>query len=145
MSPHKIIRSINHRERFSLSFLASNKFDALIYVANVTQLCTTDESYMLKEIYKKIIKKSSIPLIFILNKADCLDSEKEDISDIIDRYRNYLNEIGFKKVKNGFSENLTGKEKKELKIIQTLFPDLNSTGLPEVEKYIEKIIGGNND
>ena len=42
-------------------------------------------------------------------------------------------------VKNGFSENLTGKEKKELKIIQTLFPDLNSTGLPEVEKYIEKI------
>lgn len=145
----------------TLSFLASNKFDALIYVANATQLCTTDESYMLKEIYKKIIKKSSIPLIFILNKADCLDSEKEDISDIIDRYRNYLNEIGFKEivifplsskaarilkmVKNGFSENLTGKEKKELKIIQTLFPDLNSTGLPEVEKYIGKIIGGNND
>ena len=43
------------------------------------------------------------------------------------------------------SEKLTGKEKKELKNIQILFPDLISTGLPEVEKYIEKIIGGKND
>ena len=102
-----------------------------------------------------------MPVIFVLNKADQLDSEKEDISEIVDSYVNYLTEIGFenpnafpvsskaarilKMVKNGFSENLTGKEKKELKIIQTLFPDLNSTGLPEVEKYIEKIIGGNND
>ena len=48
-------------------------------------------------------------------------------------------------VRNGLYENLTGKEKKELKVIQSVFSDLNSTGLPEVEKYIEKIIGGNND
>lgn len=151
----------NTHHDITLKFLTSNKFNALIYVANATQLCTTDESIMLKEIYKNVVDKNKTPVIFVLNKADCLDSEKEEISDIIDRYRIYLNEIGFKEivifplsskaarilkmVKNGFSENLTGKEKKELKIIQTLFPDLNSTGLPEVEKYIEKIIGGNND
>ena len=148
----------NTHHDITLKFLTSNKFEALIYVANATQLCTTDEEILLKEIYKKVVNKNEIPVIFILNKSDCLDSEKENI---IERYRIYLEEIGFKNpvlfplsskaarilkmVRNGLYENLTGKEKKELKVIQTVFSDLNSTGLPEVEKYIEKLIGGNND
>ncbi len=151
----------NTHHDITLKFLTSNKFDALIYVANTTQLCTTDESIMLKEIYKNVVDKNKTPVIFVLNKADCLDPEKEDVTEIIERYRNYLEEIGFnnamvyplssksarilKMVRNDLSENLTGKEKKELRTIQALFPDLDSTGLPEVEKYIEKIIGGNND
>lgn len=151
----------NTHHDITLKFLTSNKFEALIYVANATQLCTTDEEILLKEIYKKVVNKNEIPVIFILNKSDCLDSEKENITDIIERYRIYLEEIGFKNpvlfplsskvarilkmVRNGLYENLTGKEKKELKVIQSVFSDLNSTGLPEVEKYIEKIIGGNND
>lgn len=151
----------NTHHDITLKFLTSNKFDALIYVANTTQLCTTDESIMLKEIYKNVVDKNKTPVIFVLNKADCLDPEKEDITEIIERYRNYLEEIGFnnamvyplssksarilKMVRNDLSENLTGKEKKELRTIQALFPDLDSTGLPEVEKYIEKIIGGKND
>ena len=36
-----------------------------------------------------------MPVIFVLNKADQLDSEKEDISEIVDSYVNYLTEIGF--------------------------------------------------
>ena len=151
----------NTHHDITLKFLTSNKFDALIYVANTTQLCTTDESIMLKEIYKNVVDKNKTPVIFVLNKADCLDPEKEDVTEIIERYRNYLEEIGFnnamvyplssksarilKMVRNDLSENLTGKEKKELRTIQALFPDLDSTGLPEVEKYIEKIIGGKND
>lgn len=151
----------NTHHDITLKFLTSNKFDALIYVANTTQLCTTDESIMLEEIYKNVVDKNKTPVIFVLNKADCLDPEKEDVTEIIERYRNYLEEIGFnnamvyplssksarilKMVRNDLSENLTGKEKKELRTIQALFPDLDSTGLPEVEKYIEKIIGGKND
>ena len=151
----------NTHHDITLKFLTSNKFDALIYVANATQLCTTDESIMLKEIYKNVVDKNKTPVIFVLNKADCLDPEKEDVTEIIERYRNYLEKIGFnnamvyplssksarilKMVRNDLSENLTGKEKKELRTIQALFPDLDSTGLPEVEKYIEKIIGGKND
>ena len=151
----------NTHHDITLKFLTSNKFDALIYVANTTQLCTTDESIMLKEIYKNVVDKNKTPVIFVLNKTDCLDPEKEDVTEIIERYRNYLEEIGFnnamvyplssksarilKMVRNDLSENLTGKEKKELRTIQALFPDLDSTGLPEVEKYIEKIIGGKND
>lgn len=151
----------NTHHDITLKFLTSNKFDALIYVANATQLCTTDECIMLKEIYKNVADKNKTPVIFVLNKADCLDPEKEDVTEIIERYRNYLEKIGFnnamvyplssksarilKMVRNNLSENLTGKEKKELRTIQALFPDLDSTGLPEVERYIEKIIGGKND
>lgn len=143
------------------NFLVSQQFDAVIYVANATQLCTIDENTMLKEIYKKVIKPNNTPIIFILNKADCIDSERENIEEIIKTYKSYLEEIGYKEpeifpisskaarilkmVKNGMSENLTGKERKELKFIQTEFSDLKATGLPRVEKYIEQIIGGNND
>ncbi len=150
----------NHH-KITMDFLTSQKLDALIFVANATQLKTTDEHALLKEIFKKVVKQNNLPVIFVLNKADELDSEKENISEIITEYGKYLSEIGFeipkvfpvsskaarilKMVKNDFSEKLTGKEKKELKVIQTLFPDLISTGLPEVEKNIEKIIGGKND
>ena len=48
-------------------------------------------------------------------------------------------------LKNNLTANFTGKEKKELKFIQTEYPDLISTGLPQVEEYIEQIIGGYND
>lgn len=145
----------------TLHFLLDQKLDAIVYVANVTQLCTTDENMMLKEIYEKIIRKNNLPIIFVLNKADCIDVEREDIVEILKTYKKYLEEIGFdnpkifpisskaarilKMLKNNLTANFTGKEKKELKFIQTEYPDLISTGLPQVEEYIEQIIGGYND
>lgn len=145
----------------TMDFLSSQKLDALIFVANAEHLCTTDEKALLTEIFEKTVKPKNLPIIFVLNKADKLDSEKEDISQIIKNYGEYLWKIGFesakifplsskaarllKMVKNGRVENLTGKEKKELKAIQAEFPDFNSTGLPQVEIYIEQILGGEND
>lgn len=150
----------NSHHDITFDFLLSQKLDALIFVANATQLCTTDESTMLKEINDRILRRNKIPVIFILNKADCIDAEKENISEIMETYNKYLEEIGFdnpkmfpisskaarilKMVNNKLTNNLTGKEKKELKFIQTEFSDLLSTGLPQVEKYIEQIIGGYN-
>ena len=64
-------------------------------MANATQLKTTDEYILLKEIFEKVVKANDLPVIFVLNKADQLDSEKEDISEIVDSYVNYLTEIGF--------------------------------------------------
>lgn len=145
----------------TLHFLLDQKLDAIIYVANATQLCTIDEKMMLKEIYKKVIKPNNTLIFFILNKADCIDSERENIEEIMKTYKSYLVEIGFKDpqifpvssktarilkmVKNGMTKNLTGKERKELKFIQSEFSNLEATGLPQVEKYIEQIIGAHND
>lgn len=147
----------NHHD-ITVNFLSSQKFDVLIFVANATQLCINDEYELLKEIYEKVVKPNNLPVIFVLNKADEFDPEKEDISQIITKYSDYLCEIGFenpkifpvsskaarllKMAKKGRSENLSGRNKKELKTIQAEFSDLTSTGIPQVEKYIEKIIGG---
>lgn len=137
----------------TFEFLARHKMDALIFVANATQLCTTDERDMLKELYENLISVQNIPVLFILNKADCIDEEKEDISQIVKRYREYLEEIGFKNfeifpmsakaarllkmARNCSAERLTGREKIELKAIESEFVDLEHTGLPKVEEYIQ--------
>lgn len=84
----------NHH-KITMDFLTSQKLDALIFVANATQLKTTDEHALLKEIFEKVVKQNNLPVIFVLNKADELDSEKENISEIITEYGKYLSEIGF--------------------------------------------------
>lgn len=140
----------------TFEFLARHKMDALIFVANATQLCTTDERDMLSELLKKVVSVQGIPVLFILNKADCIDEEKEDISQIVKRYREYLEEIGFKNpeifpmsakaarlfkmARNGSEERLTKRENIELKAIESEFVDLEHTGLPKVEEYIQSIL-----
>lgn len=163
----------SHHE-VTMDFLQNNKMDALIFVANATQLCTNDERILLVELLNKVVEPSKLPVIFILNKADELDEEKESISDIQKRYVEYLNEIGFKEpklfllsakaarllkmAKNGRTENLTAREKRDLKSAIAEFTDLHDfsgggerkceseietallrSGLQNVEKYIESL------
>ena len=163
----------SHHE-VTMDFLQNNKMDALIFVANATQLCTNDERILLVELVNKVVKPSNLPVVFILNKADELDEEKESISDIQKRYVEYLSEIGFKEpklfllsakaarllkmAKNGRTENLTAREKSDLKSAIAEFTDLHDfggggerkceseietallrSGLQNVEKYIESL------
>lgn len=145
----------SHHET-TVSFLKDNKMDAIIYVANATQLCTTDEKVLLAELFKKVVNATGIPVIFVLNKVDELDEDKEDIADIIDRYTSYLSEIGFtspavfpisskaarllKMVQNGKAESLTARESRALSAIQEQYKDVCSTGITAVEQCIEKLL-----
>lgn len=142
----------------TMDFLQKNKMDALIFVANATQLCTTDERILLVELLNKVVKLNNLPVVFILNKADELDEEKEVVSDVVKRYREYLCAIGFiepkifplsakaarllKMVKNGRAENLTAREKRDLRNVESVFDNFEKTGLPIVERYIENLFGG---
>lgn len=85
----------NHK-KITMDFLESQKVDMIVFVANATQLKTTDEKKLLEEIYGNIVSKKNIPVLFVLNKADELDSEKEDLSEIIAEYSKYIEEIGYK-------------------------------------------------
>jgi GTPase Era involved in 16S rRNA processing len=158
----------------TMDFLQKNRMDALIFVANATQLCTTDERILLVELLNKVVEPSKLPVIFILNQADRLDEEKESVQDIQKRYCEYLEEIGFvepkifpisakaarllKMAKNGRTENLTAREKSDLKSAIAEFTDLHDfscgvsqncdseietallrSGLQNVEKYIESL------
>ena len=139
----------------TINLLKENKMDAIIYVANATQLCTTDEKVLLAELFRKVIKPTGIPVVFVLNKADDLDTEKENVSDIVKRYSSYLAEFGFvspvvfplsskaarllKMAQNGKTGNMTAKEVRAFNLIKLQFEDVASTGINAVEDYIENL------
>lgn len=81
--------------QITIDFLKTNKLNLLIFVADTTHLCTNDEEVLLKEIYETVISKQKIQTIFILNKADCIDTEKESLEVIIENYKTFLANIGF--------------------------------------------------
>lgn len=82
----------NH-SKITMNFLSQNKMDAIIYVANAEQLGTTDEEKLLKE----LLKLGAPFTIFVLNKADSIDTEKESIEKIIEDFRKQIVDIGYNK------------------------------------------------
>ena len=79
----------------TMEFLQGLSADVIVYVANAEQLCTTDERTLLQELFDKVIKPRDIPVLFVINKADSIDTEKESVMSLIDNYKAFLQEIGF--------------------------------------------------
>ena len=73
--------------------IQSDAYDLLIYVLNATNLCSTDEQQHLEFTAKKWNKA---PIIFVLNKADKLISEDDDLGHVIEQQIEFLNSMGFK-------------------------------------------------
>ena len=79
----------------TFDFLENNKMDAIIYIANAEHLATTDEGQLLSELYENIVSKQRIPVIFVLNKADSIDAEKESLLVHCAILRGEITTIGF--------------------------------------------------
>lgn len=76
-------------------FLQGSSPDVVVYVANAEQLCTTDESDLLKELFSGVVRPHGTPVLFVLNKADSIDTEKESLAGLMERYKAFLTQIGF--------------------------------------------------
>ena len=76
-------------------FLRETSADAIIYVANTEHLCTTDEHALLQELYSEVVCPSGTPVLFVLNKADSIDTEREGLAELLERYKAFLIGIGF--------------------------------------------------
>ena len=79
----------------TINFLKENKMDAIIYVANAEHLCTTDEKTLLSELFKKLVKVTGIPVIFVINKADSVDIEKESLNSTIMQFKDFVRDMGY--------------------------------------------------
>lgn len=82
----------DHR-RITNELIESKEYDVLIYLMNVTQLGTMDESAHLEYVRKFIGEK---PIYFVINKIDSLDVEEENITSIIQNQIKFLEQKGFK-------------------------------------------------
>ncbi len=125
----------------TMQFLHENMMDALIFVANAEQLCTNDERELLSELLKKVVSPKTLPVLFVLNKADAIDPEKEELSQIITSYEKYLAELGFvnvtvlpvsskaarllKMARNGRAERFTARESKAFAEMFDTFTELH--------------------
>ena len=76
-------------------FLRESCPDVVVYVANAEQLCTTDEEDLLKELYSSVVRPHGTPVLFVLNKADSIDTGKESLVEMTGRYKTFLTGLGF--------------------------------------------------
>lgn len=70
---------------------------AVLYVINATQMRINDDHNLLLEIsdeMKKAGKQSRDRFIFVLNKVDEIDTEKEPLDNVIGELKDYLKEFG---------------------------------------------------
>lgn len=86
-------RNIEHRN-ITYNFLKNNRIKNLIYILNATQLGVNDDRNFLLDI-KELPNNESLNIIFILNKIDEIDSEKESLEEILENAKSYLSKNGF--------------------------------------------------
>lgn len=89
----------SHQE-IAYELMKNKNTDYLLYVLNATQIGINDDKRILIDIldYQNKFNKN-INVLFILNKIDQIDIEKEDIFEIISNTERYLKNIGFEEPK----------------------------------------------
>ncbi len=79
----------------TMEFLRRTRVDMIIYVANAEQLSTTDDKALLMELLSEVVTPYRTPVLFVMNKADSIDTQKESVEAMVDQYRSFLSGIGF--------------------------------------------------
>ena len=141
----------NH-EALTMEVINDGGYGLILYVLNATQLGVNDDRSLLEKIKEALEKDPSKEILFLLNKADCLDEEKgERLDQVVIRTQKYLTEIGFnnptiiptaanyalvlQKMLN--EEQLTRSERSELRTaLDTLHTNLIVTSTIETEQKL---------
>jgi len=84
---------VRHGER-TKEVLEQLNIGVIVYILNATQLATNDDEVLLQMVVDYVKKKENIKIIFVLNKIDMLDEEKESISGTIKNAIAYIKEQG---------------------------------------------------
>ncbi|SUT92573.1 dynamin family protein [Actinobacillus lignieresii] len=85
----------NH-EALTMEVVNSGNYGMILYVLNATQLGVNDDRSLLEKIHKELEKDKNKEIIFLLNKADELDEEKnEGLDSAVLHAKTYLEKIGF--------------------------------------------------
>lgn len=69
----------------------------ILYIINATQLATKDDKRVLDTIKSYMLCHNKTKLLFVVNKVDQIDEEKESIEEIMTITKEYLQSNGFEK------------------------------------------------
>lgn len=68
----------------------------ILYVINAQQIGTYDDSYFLSLVARKLEENSHFNILFVVNKMDLIDPQKEDPQELICNCKNYIESKGIK-------------------------------------------------
>lgn len=80
------------------NFLKSMSEGLILYVINASQPCTYDDEILLKNICAKQRNNSGLKVLFVLNKIDEIDIEKESPLETVQKCFEYLKHLGFSNI-----------------------------------------------
>lgn len=67
----------------------------ILYVMNATQIAINDDKYLLNSLKKYMLLHQNLKLLFVVNKIDQIDEERESIEEVMKIAKSYLNFNGF--------------------------------------------------
>jgi len=80
----------------TMEFLRSSPVNMVVYLVNAEHASTTDNKMLLKQIKTEVIDKQAAKIIFLVNKIDSFDSEKDDdIISCLEGIKNELTDYGY--------------------------------------------------
>lgn len=83
-------------ERTMYEILCKVTGGLILYVINATQMGINDDKGMLSNLLAHTDKNENLRVVFVINKVDQIDEEKESLKDIVLNTREYLSRNGFK-------------------------------------------------
>lgn len=90
----------NTHKKITEDYLINLNEGLIIYVLNVEQLTIHDNNQLLQFVKKNLETKENMEILFILNKVDSVDNEKEgDMNSIVMHAVRFLEDNGFKSPK----------------------------------------------
>jgi small GTP-binding protein len=142
---------IRHAER-TKEILDQLDKGIIVYLLNATQLATNDDEMLLQMVIAHAKKKQNVKIMFVLNKIDMLDEDKESIPDTIKNATQYIRDHGltefgifplsalsaktFRMALNG--KNLTKAEQRHMNQSYQEYQDESKSMLQYISSYNQK-------
>ena len=77
-------------KKITIDFLQNTKINILLCVLNAAYIGTNDEDAVLNQIHQIQKKNTAVKIVFIVNKIDIFNAEKESLSDALEKIKNNL-------------------------------------------------------
>ncbi|WP_219809481.1 hypothetical protein, partial [Campylobacter concisus] len=85
-------------KKITLNFLKETKLDVVIFLINIMYAGTNDLLDLLEQTFE-ITKNRNIQMVFVLNKIDAIDAQRESLDEIIKNTKKFIQNTGFKNPK----------------------------------------------
>ncbi|SDB55465.1 Dynamin family protein [Ruminococcaceae bacterium FB2012] len=81
-------------EQITMKVLGKVYGGLILYLINATQIGINDDKLFISKVAEHLKKHPRLKIVFVINKIDMLDPEKEPAKMYVDNVRNYVSECG---------------------------------------------------